>query len=165
MTLSELIQPDLIKLDLEARDKPAAIEELVDFLIGSHELRLNDRHEVIEAVLAREHSLSTGMEHGLAVPHGTVSCVNELLVAIGISRKGIPFDSTDGKPARIVVLLVIPEGAFQRHVRTLTGIVRLASNHDLRDRILNAATTDEVMEVIYEFEGCEESGEGDCWQE
>ena len=106
MLLSELIQPDLIKIGLEATDKWEAIEELVDHLISNYELRVDDRSEVIEAVEARERSLSTGLEHGLAVPHGAVECVTETITCIGIAKEGIPFDTRDGKPARLIVLLI-----------------------------------------------------------
>jgi len=162
--LSELIQQDLVKLDMEATDKWEAIEELVDHLISAHELRLTNRQEVIDAIFARERSLSTGLEHSLAVPHGSVDCVNDILAVIGISRRGIPFESLDGKPARLVVLLVIPKGAFQRHVRTLAGIARLALNQELRERILNAESEEQVMDVIFQLESAEEAeksgGEG-----
>jgi len=157
MLLSELIQPDLIKLNMEARNKWDAIEELIDHLISAHELRMTNRQEVVDAVFAREHSLSTGLEHSLAVPHGAVDCVNDILAGIGISNEGIPFESMDGKPARLIVLLVIPKGAFQRHVRTLAGIARLARNQHLRERILSAQSEDEVMDVIFELEASEEA--------
>lgn len=152
MLLSELIQEDLVKMNLEARNKWDAIEELVDLLVGAHELRLANRAEVLDTVFAREKSLSTGLEHGLAVPHGAVECVGDILAAVGLSAGGIPFDSLDGAPARLVVLLVIPRGAAQRHVRTLAGIARLASNQGLRNRILDAQTPAEILEAIYLLE-------------
>jgi mannitol/fructose-specific phosphotransferase system IIA component (Ntr-type) len=111
-----------------------------------------DRAEVTEAVMNRERSLSTGLEHGLAVPHGAVSCVHDILVSLGISREGVPFESVDGQPARLVVLLIIPEGSFQRHVRTLATIARLASDRELRERVYNAEAPEEVMEAIAELE-------------
>ncbi len=157
MLLSELIQEDLVKMDLEASNKWDAIEELVDLLISSHELRLTNRAEVVDTVFAREKSLSTGLEHGLAVPHGAVECVGDILAAVGLSKNGIPFDSLDGNPARLVVLLVIPKGAAQRHVRTLAGIARLASNQGLRQRILEAQSPSEILEAIYILEQEEES--------
>ena len=135
MLLSELIQEDLVKMNLEARNKWDAIEELVDLLVGAHELRLANRAEVLDTVFAREKSLSTGLEHGLAVPHGAVECVGDILAAVGLSAGGIPFDSLDGAPARLVVLLVIPRGAAQRHVRTLAGIARLDLAVDGADQV------------------------------
>ena len=90
MLLSELIQEDLIKVGLKARDKWDAIRELVDVLVAAHEIRLNDRTTVIDAVVTRERSLSTGLKYGLAVPHGTVDCVTDIIVALGTSPEGEP---------------------------------------------------------------------------
>ena len=159
MLLSELIQEDLIKLELEATNKWDAIEELIDLLISAHELRLTNRSEVVDAIFAREKSLSTGLEHALAVPHGAVDCVGDILAAVGLSRLGIPFDSLDGQPARLVVLLVIPRGAAQRHVRTLAGIARLASNPELRSKILDSESATDILDAIYLLEQEEATSE------
>jgi mannitol/fructose-specific phosphotransferase system IIA component (Ntr-type) len=152
LLLSELIQEDLIRIDLEAGDKWEAIEKLVDHLIAAHELRLTDRGEVLQAIVARERSLSTGLGRGLAVPHGAVEGVKDIIACLGVSRKGIPFESLDGKPVHLVALLVIPKGSFQQHVRTLAGIARLASNPELRERIIGADSPKQVLEAIYELE-------------
>jgi mannitol/fructose-specific phosphotransferase system IIA component (Ntr-type) len=156
--LSEMIQPDVIKVGLEATNKWEAIEELTDLLIAAHELRMTDRTEVLEAINTREGSLSTGLEHGLAVPHGAVTCVGDIVASLGVSRRGIPFESMDGQPARLVVLLVIPKGSFQRHVRTLAGIARLAGNRELREKIYNAEDADRVMEAIFALEASQKGG-------
>ena len=159
MNLSEMIQEDVIKVPLEATNKWEAIEELVDLLIDAHELRLTDRAQVIEAVFARERSMSTGLEHGLAVPHGAVDCVGTIVAALGISKTGVPFESADNSPATVIALLVIPKGSFQRHVRTLAAIARLAARPDLRSSIIQAASPAEVFQVIYEQEVAQ-TGEG-----
>lgn len=147
MLLSELIQEDVIKIGMEAMDKWEAIPELVDLLVAAHEIRLSDRDAVIEAVFAREKSLSTGLKYGLAVPHGAVDCVQDIVAAMG-TTKGIPFESVDDKPARLVVLLVIPRGSFQRHVRTLAGVSRLATIPELRERLLSASSAADIIEVL-----------------
>ncbi len=147
MVLSELIQEDVIKVGLDARDKWEAIPELVDLLVAAHEIRREDRETVIEAVLSREKSLSTGLKYGLAVPHGAVDCVQDVVAALGTSA-GIPFETVDDKPARLVVLLVIPRGSFQRHVRTLAGVSRLATIPELRERLVSASSAREIMEVL-----------------
>jgi mannitol/fructose-specific phosphotransferase system IIA component (Ntr-type) len=151
--LSELLQPDVVKVGLEARDKGEAIGELVDLLVAAHEIRLHDRPLVLEAVLERERSMSTGLKYGLAVPHGTVDCVTDIIAALGTSSTGIPFDSADGEPARLLILLVIPRGTFPRHVRTLAGISRLATRTDLQKRVLDASSAEEVLAAIHELEG------------
>jgi len=150
--LSELIQEEVIKVGLTARDKWEAIEELVDVLVAAHEIRLADRPAVIEAVNVRERSFSTGLKYGLAVPHGSVDCVGEILAALGTSQEGIPFESADGLPARLVILLVIPKNSFQQHVRTLAGVSRLATGPELRERVLAARTARELAAVIHDLE-------------
>ncbi len=152
MLLSELIQEDVIKVGLDARDKWEAIPELVDLLVAAHEIRRGDREEVINAVFAREKSLSTGLKYGLAVPHGAVDCVKDIVAALGTSPQGIPFETVDDKPARLVVLLVIPRGSFQRHVRTLAGVSRLATFPELRERLLAAPSAAQIIEVLHSQE-------------
>jgi mannitol/fructose-specific phosphotransferase system IIA component (Ntr-type) len=146
--LSELIQEDVIRVGLKARDKWEAIEELVDALVAVHEIRLNDRPAMIEAVNIRERSFSTGLKYGLALPHGAVECVKEAVAALGTSKEGIDFESADGAPARLVILLVIPKAAFQQHVRTLAGISRLASRADLREAVIAAPSAREIAAIL-----------------
>ena len=153
MLLTELIREDLIKIDLQARDKWEAIEELVDVLISVHELSLSDRTEVVKAVTEREKSLSTGLEHGIAVPHAGVDCVDDLVGVLGTS-KGIPFESHDDQDARLIVLLLIPKGAFQHHVRTLAGIAKLGSIK-VREKIFNAKTPSQIMDALRESDMAE----------
>ena len=148
MRLTEILREDIIKVNLDATNKWEAIQELVDLLISAHELRLTDRHEIIESVFARERSLSTGLEHGIAVPHTVAHCVEEVIGALGISQKGIPFESRDDQPAKLVILLLIPQGAFQRHVRTLAGIARLGVNPELRNQLFDAKSAADVMDVL-----------------
>jgi mannitol/fructose-specific phosphotransferase system IIA component (Ntr-type) len=150
--LSELIQEEVIKVGLTARDKWEAIEELVDVLVAAHEVRLADRMVVVEAVRIREHSYSTGLKYGLAVPHGSVDCVQEIVAALGTSARGIPFESADGQPARLVILLVIPKGTFQHHVGTLAGVSRLATRPELREGVLAAPTARDLAAVIRDLE-------------
>jgi mannitol/fructose-specific phosphotransferase system IIA component (Ntr-type) len=153
LLLSELLQLDVIKVGLEARNKEEAIGELVDLLVAAHEIRLHDRPIVLEAVMARERSTSTGLKYGLAVPHGTVDCVTDILAALGTSKAGIPFDSVDGEPAKLLILLVIPRGTFPQHVGTLAGISGLATRTDLQQLVLGAGTAEEVLAAIHEMEG------------
>ncbi len=152
MQLSELIQEEVIKIGLSARDKWEAIEELVDVLVAAHEIRLADRAEVIGAVEVRERSFSTGLKYGLAVPHGSVDCVGEIVAALGTSAAGIPFESADGQPARLVILLVLPKGRFQHHVRTLAGVSRLATRPEMREKVLAASTASELAAVIHDLQ-------------
>lgn len=156
MRLTEILREDIIKINLDATTKWEAIQELVDLLISEHELRLTDRNEIIECVFERERSLSTGLEHGIAVPHAVANCVEDVIAALGTSRMGIPFESYDGQPAKLVILLLIPQGTFQRHVRTLAGIARLGINPELRNQLFEAKTPAAAMDVLTRADSLQE---------
>lgn len=148
MLLGEILRPGLVKIGMEAQDKFEAIEELVDVLVDAHEIPLSLRDAVVEAVNDRERSMSTGMEHGVALPHGSLSGLDAIVGAIGISKKGIPFESLDGEPARILILLVLPRDNFQGHVRTLAGIAHLLGNANLRDALVRAPSEQAALDII-----------------
>ncbi len=156
MELSTLLSPDLVKVGLSARSKETAIAELTDFLVEKGRLPASGREETLKAVLERERSLSTGMEHGVALPHGAVACVPELTGVLGISREGIDFATLDGKPAHLIVCLLLPFPRASRHVRTLAGIARLLGNEALRVRLTAATTAEDAMAMIRKAEVSED---------
>lgn len=147
MRISELLHETTIKVGLEAKNKTAAIEELIDILVEEHEISLADRGVVINAVLQREDMMSTGMEHGIAIPHGAVECVKDVVAALGIS-KGIEFESMDGEPATIIVLLILPKDKYTAGVKTMAGITKLLTNDTLRDKITTSSDSMDVMDDI-----------------
>ena len=148
MFLGDILYPDVVKTTLEAENKYEAIDELVDLLVENHEIPLTLRDHVVDVVIEREKSLSTGMEYGIALPHGSTDAVDDIIGALGISRRGLPFDSLDGKSTHIVILLVLPKNKFQAHVRTFGGIAHLMSNASLRQALQNAPNSQTVIELI-----------------
>lgn len=152
MRISEFLSESTIKIGLEARTKTAAIEEMVDLLVEEHEISLTNRTSVIEAVLERERMVSTGMEHGVAIPHGAADTVDDLVAAMGICNPGIDFQSIDGRPTYIVLLLILPANKYGSSVQAMAGVSRILTHEKLRDRIRSARTASEVMDVIVEEE-------------
>lgn len=148
MRLSEFLQPELIKVKLEAKDKWDSINQLVDLTVAAGALGREHRDKVLDAILDRERSMSTGMERGIAIPHASTPLVSNVVGAIGISETGIPFESLDGQPAQIIVLLVIPKDKFQQHVRTLAGIARLFNHDQMTKALREAKTSNEAMDII-----------------
>ncbi|RJP23376.1 MAG: PTS sugar transporter subunit IIA [Candidatus Abyssobacteria bacterium SURF_5] len=148
MRLSEFLRPELIKVRLEAKDKWDCIAQLIDLAVAAKELKPETRDKVLEIVYDRERSMSTGMERGIAIPHASTHLVDSIVGAIGISRSGIPFDSLDGQPAQLVVLLVIPKDKFQQHVRTLAGIARLFKHDFMTTALRDAKSPEEAMDII-----------------
>ena len=152
MKLTDILAENEIKVDLEAEDKKEAIEELVDLLISEHELSLRNRDEILEVVFKRESSISTGVGGGVAIPHGTVDCINDIIAAMGISSSGIDFDSFDGDPTNIVLLLLVPKNQFSKHIKTLANIARLLNDGSVRESIRKAENSDTVFHIIADAE-------------
>ncbi|UCD57499.1 MAG: PTS sugar transporter subunit IIA, partial [Candidatus Hydrogenedentota bacterium] len=100
-----------------------------------------------------ERSMSTGMERGIAIPHANSPLIDEVVGALGISKTGIPFESLDGQPVQLVILLVIPKDKFQQHVRTLAGIARLFNQDQMTRALRNATSAEGAMEIIRAEEG------------
>ena len=152
MLLSEILHEQVVKTGLEAETKHEAIEELVDMLVEAHEIPLSLREHIVEAVTERESSMSTGMEHGIALPHAATDRINDIIGALGVAQHDIPFESVDGRPARLIILLVLPRDNFQGHVRTLAGIAHLLQNNALREKLIAAPDVQTVLQLIEEEE-------------
>ncbi|MBN1817736.1 MAG: PTS sugar transporter subunit IIA, partial [Sedimentisphaerales bacterium] len=123
MILTEILQPTCVKAPLAATDKDGAITELIDLLDTSGALQ--DKNTVLEAVMTREATRSTGIGSGIAIPHGKCNGVRELVMAIGIAGAPIEYDSIDNKPVKIICLLVSPNTQTGPHIQALARISRL----------------------------------------
>ena len=148
MQLGEILHQGVVKTRLEAENKYEAIEELVDLLIDAQDIPFSLRDHVVQAVLEREKSMSTGMDHGVALPHASSEKVDEIIGALGVAPEGIPFETLDGQPARLVILLIMPRRNFQGHVRTLAGIAHLLANPGFREAVINATEPKTILRLI-----------------
>ncbi|MHC4682228.1 MAG: PTS sugar transporter subunit IIA [Planctomycetota bacterium] len=146
MTLMQILQPNCVKVPVEGREKEAVITELVDLLDASGVLL--DREVALDAVLTRERLQSTGTGAGIAIPHGKCKAVRELVMAIGIAREPIEFQSVDGKPVTILILLVSPADKTGPHIQALARISRLMLKEDFRQNLENAASAEQVYELL-----------------
>ena len=148
MLLGEILHRGVIKPELAAQEKYAAIDELIDLLIEAKDLPRHLRDAVRDVILARERSMSTGMEMGIALPHGSCDRIENMIGALGISRRGIEFECLDGEPAHMILLLVLPRHEFQIHVRTLAGISHLLQETAFRDALMAAEDADNILKLI-----------------
>jgi PTS system nitrogen regulatory IIA component len=150
MKIVDLLKPAAIAADIEAAGKNEALAELTEVL-----LRVEnglDRDEVIRVLQERERLGSTGIGDGVAIPHGKLKDLNKLLISFGRSRRGVDFDSMDGKPAHLFFLLIAPEESVGVHLKTLARISKLLKNPAVRRRLLDAAGSEELYRVISEEE-------------
>jgi len=146
MILTQILQPTCIKAPLDGKDKDSVITELVDLLAENN--LLLDRDIVLEAVFARERTRSTGIGSGIAIPHGKCNGVEELVMAVGIAAEPVNFDSIDQKPVSIVILLVSPADRTGPHIQALARISRLMLDEDFKTKLENAASPEEVYQLI-----------------
>jgi len=139
-----------MRVPLQSRDKDAAISELIDLLETSG--LLGDKAAVSEAVFAREQTRSTGIGSGIAIPHGKCNAVKELVMAIGIAHDPIDFDSIDGNPVSIVILLVSPSTQTGRHIQALATISRLMLDEEFKQALEQASHPAEAYKLLQDKE-------------
>src|ERR1017187_5897067 len=133
MDLNDFLGPEPIVIDLLAQNRWEAIDELIDQLVVHNKIKAEHRDAIAESVRKREKSMSTGIGFGIGIPHASSDLVGEVVGAIGRSRKGVQFEALDGKPVKLVVLFLVPQGQFQKHQHTLANLAKLLHNPDFRD--------------------------------
>ena len=150
MELVEFFNEKLFKLSLSATSKDEAIKEIVDLFHENNFIR--NRDIVLQMLRQRESLGSTGIGKGVAIPHGSIDCIDEIVGAVGISKKGIDFESFDGIPVNIVLLLLVPKTKFGKHIKTLAQIARTLSQANIRNRICSAESSEKVLDILEESE-------------
>jgi mannitol/fructose-specific phosphotransferase system IIA component (Ntr-type) len=151
MSLASILGEAQVLTDFAAKDKNEAIAKLVDVLVEQKKLAPEHRAAGLTALLNREKVGSTGLEHGVALPHAIVDAPGDAMAVLAVSP-GVPFHSADGQPARILVCVLIPRAQVQKHLRTLAGIAKLLSFEETREALLRAKSPREALGVIREEE-------------
>ncbi|MBC8206657.1 MAG: PTS sugar transporter subunit IIA [Kiritimatiellales bacterium] len=146
MNLKKMLSKNSILPNLLAETKEAAIEELIDFLAENNSI--SDRDAALQAALNREAKMSTGMQNGIAIPHGKTDAVSELLVAIAIKPGGIDFDAMDGQPCTIFIMTLSPEHRVGPHIQFLAEISKLLGNKELREKLVAAGSAEEILHLL-----------------
>ena len=146
MNLTQILDSACIKVPVTQKEKTAVIGELVDLFDACG--ILTDKDEVLEAVLAREQTRSTGIGSGIAIPHGKCKSIKKLVMAVGITPEGIDFDSIDGKPVTIILLLVSPADQTGPHIQALAQISRLMLDEQFKQNLMQAQNPQEVYELL-----------------
>jgi PTS system nitrogen regulatory IIA component len=146
MKITELMNKDLIIPTLLAKTKKEALKELVDCVVKK-ESKV-DSAELLRVLLEREELGSTGIGDGIAIPHGKIKKIENLIVSFGRSLDGVDFQSMDGKPTHIIFLLIAPENSAGIHLKALARISRLLKDSAFRRNIMGATTSQEIYDII-----------------
>ena len=148
MKIIDLLDHNHILADLHATNKRGVLEELASTLVpGTEGLELQS---VVEVLLDRERLGSTGIGDNIAIPHGKIPQLSQLLLAFGRSLKGVDFDSMDGKPSHLFFLLLAPSNSSGLHLKALAKISRMLMNQAFRDSLMKAADTEEIHRLLAE---------------
>lgn len=146
MRLSELLNVNSVSLRLKGRTKREVLVELVELLEASHGFA--SQGEILDRVLRREAMMSTGLFPGAAIPHGKARSADRMAAACGLSPEGVDFESEDGQPTHLFVLLVSPENATTPHVRLLANISRLLKDDEARRGMLEARSVEDFLASV-----------------
>ena len=146
MQLKEILKPQNIKVPLVSTAKAGAISELVDLLAANGEVK--EPKKVLDSVLDREATRTTGIGNGLAIPHGKCSGTADLVMAIGKAATPIDFQAIDGRPVSIIWMLASPPDKTGPHIHALARISRLMTIDKFRAALLGAKTRQEAFDII-----------------
>ncbi|MDD4101000.1 MAG: PTS sugar transporter subunit IIA [Kiritimatiellae bacterium] len=144
----EVISNSLVRLGLTDPDGEQVVKALIDAAVDEGLLPNEHKDEAVQAVLKREHSASTALPEGIALPHGRTECVDDIVCMIGIHPQGVAFGAPDGLPTRIFVLLLVPAKIGCRHIHFLANLSRRLMERTVCDSILEAKTREAVLQAV-----------------
>ena len=148
MELGDILSKEQIITDLRATTRWEAIDELIDNLVATGKIRPQNREAVVAVVKKRESSMSTGIGFGIGIPHASTDLIDEVVGALGRSSKGVNFDALDNQPVNLVMLFLVPQGQFQKHLHTLANIAKLLHRAEFRQALEQAPDADAMLKII-----------------
>ncbi|MCU0846501.1 MAG: PTS sugar transporter subunit IIA [Spirochaetes bacterium] len=152
MFLSENLKKNNILIEPLSKTSRDLIEEMLDRAIQNNDIKAPDKSGIFKALIEREKSMSTGIGNGVAIPHCSSSRIDDLVMVMSLNDWGIDFDSIDGNPVRIAILLVVPKNKLTLHIKTLANIAKIMSNDELRSGLLMAKNAESVIRAIKKYE-------------
>ena len=145
MKILDVLPKEAIIDNLKAQDKKGVLEELAMPIAGITGLNQED---LVRVLIERERLGSTGIGGGIGIPHGKLKDLDSLVLGFGLTRKGVDFDSMDGRPTHIFFLLLTPENSTGLHLKLLARISKILKYDPFRERLLNAADKEEIYAII-----------------
>src|SRR5690242_13957562 len=148
MDLGDILSKEQIITDLKATNRWEAIDELINNLVSTAKIK-PEHHDAIAAVVKkRESSMSTGIGFGIGIPHASTDLIYEVVGSLGRSKNGVSFDALDNQPVNLVMLFLVPQGQFQKHLHTLANIAKLLHRAEFRQALENAPNAEAMLEII-----------------
>ncbi|MCL2195991.1 MAG: PTS sugar transporter subunit IIA [Treponema sp.] len=150
MILQDVLLPEFIKVNMEAEDKDEAFEELVAYYCQTDKSKAHD--QILDAIVKREAKMSTGIHKGIAVPHGKTTAVDTLHGVLGISQKGVQYDSLDGEPVYLLFMIISPMEDSEKHLRLLKHLAELMEIPQFQTELQAQKDPQSAFKIIRKFE-------------
>jgi len=147
MKICDVLDREAILAELKSQNKKGILEELVAPVA---KIAGVNPENLVKVLMERERLGSTGIGGGIGIPHGKMKDIESLVLGFGLSRRGVDFESLDGKPTHIFFLLVTPENSTGLHLKLLARISRILKNEPFKNRLINASDGDEIFGIIKE---------------
>ena len=148
MELGDILSKEQILTDLQAGNRWEAIDELIKNLVTTGRIKPEHQEAIAAVVKKRESSMSTGIGFGIGIPHASTDLISEVVGALGRSKRGVNFDALDNQPVHLVMLFLVPQGQFQKHLHTLANIAKLLHKADFRQALEQAPEADSMLRII-----------------
>jgi mannitol/fructose-specific phosphotransferase system IIA component (Ntr-type) len=148
MDLGDILSREQIITDLRAANRWEAIDELIENLVSTGKIKPEHQEAIAAVVKKRESSMSTGIGFGIGIPHASTDLIYEVVGALGRSTTGVNFDALDNQPVNLVMLFLVPQGQFQKHLHTLANIAKLLHKADFRQALEQATDADAMLQII-----------------
>ena len=150
MTLADVFNPNIIKVGLESDDKDELFEEMVQVIIDSDSSL--SREKLLLALEQREALMSTGIIHDVAVPHGKTDAVKNIVGCIGVSKKGIDYESLDDSPVHLVFMLFYPKDFGEASLQIFKKLAIILDDVNFRQEILSQNSAHGIYDVLCRYE-------------
>jgi len=147
MKILDVLDKGSVIAELRSRTKREVLEELAAPVAR---LAKVDPAAMVDVLLERERLGSTGIGGAIGIPHGKLKALDRPIIGLGLSRRGVDFESLDGEPTRIFFLLMTPENSAGLHLKMLARVSRILKNELFKERLLQAKTADEVYAILKE---------------
>ncbi|MDR3303271.1 MAG: PTS sugar transporter subunit IIA [Treponema sp.] len=151
MFLCEVFPPELVKVGLEAADKDEVFEEMVDLFCQTVK-QPDARKPILDALREREVKMSTGIQKGIAIPHGRTDAVDRVYGVLGVSKRGLDYDALDGNPVHLVFMILTPLKDAEKYLRLLKRLAQLMDNPQFYTDLMAQKDTQGVCGVVKKYE-------------
>ena len=148
MELGDILSPAVICAEMKASNRWEAIDELIGVLVSAGQIKPEHREAITAVVKKRETSMSTGIGFGIGIPHASTDLIGEVIGAFGRSKAGINFDALDNQPVNLVMLFLVPQGQFQKHLHTLAKIAKILHKKEFRQALEEAPDGPAMFHII-----------------